>query len=120
MTVVPAGLQSRRRSGRLRFGFPSNPFIFMRNRRDRKTNNAIDLMVKKKRKKLNEIVFKCCGKPSKGEKFIGFDTFKLNELDYPDYCKIKICEVYVKLDDEKGECKWRLHRVRTFAGHEGN
>ena len=121
MTVVPV-VQSCRRSGRVRLGFPPNSFIVMRYRKDSKTQNPIDLMVGDKQKKLGEVVFNCWTRPSEGEEFTGYDVFKLNELEYPDYTKVKICDAYVKLDNGKGvsQPKWTRHRAKMFAGFEGN
>ena len=114
MTVVPeAVLQCRRCSGRLRFGFPQNSFIVTKNRLQ-----AMHLMVKEQKNELGETVFDCWGKPPKGEEFSGYDRFKHNQLDYPDYTKIKICDAYVKLDDEKGELQWRPHRAKTLADYD--
>jgi hypothetical protein len=121
MTVVPV-VQSCRRSGRVRLGFPPNSFIVMRYRRDSKTQNPIDLMVGDKKNKLGEVVFNCWTRPSEGEEFTGYDVFKLNELEYPDYTKVKICDAYVKFDNEKGasQPKWTRHRAKMFAGFEDN
>ena len=79
-------------------------------------------MVGDKQKKLGEVVFNCWTRPSEGEEFTGYDVFKLNELEYPDYTKVKICDAYVKLDNEKGasQPKWTRHRAKMFAGFEGN
>ena len=114
MAVVPAAvLQCRRSSGRIRFGFPQNSFIVTKNRL-----RAMHLMVKEQKNELGETVFDCWGKPPKGEEFNGYDRFKHNQLDYPDYTKIKICDAYVKLDDEKGELQWRSHRAKTLADYD--
>jgi hypothetical protein len=121
MAVVPV-VQSCRRSGRVRLGFPPNSFVVARYRKDSKTQYPIDLMVGDKQKKLGEVVFNCWTRPSEGEEFTGYDVFKLNELEYPDYTKVKICDAYVKLDNGKGVSrpKWTRHRAKMFAGFEGN
>ena len=75
-------------------------------------------MVKEQQNELGETVFDCWGKPPNGEEFNGYDRFKHNQLDYPDYTKIKICDAYVKLDDEKGELQWRPHRAKTLADYD--
>ena len=121
MSVVPV-MQSCRRSGRVRLGFPPNSFVVTRYRKDSKTQNPINLMVGDKQKKLGEVVFNCWTRPSEGEEFTGYDVFKLNELEYPDYTKVKICDAYVKLDNGKGvsQPKWTRHRAKMFAGFEDN
>ena len=121
MSVVPV-VQSRRRSERVRFGFPQNSFVVTRYRRDRNTNNPIDLMLGETEKELNEVVFPGWVRPSNGKEFKGYDIFKLNELEYPDYTKVKCCDAYVKLDDGKGvsQPKWWPYRAKTFAGFEEN
>ena len=114
MAVVPAAvLQRRRCSGRIRFGFPQNSFIVTKNRL-----RAMDLMVKEQQNELGETVFDCWGKPPNGEEFNGYDRFKHNQLDYPDYTKIKICDAYVKLDVEKGELQWWPHRAKTLVDYD--
>ena len=75
-------------------------------------------MVKEQKNELGETVFDCWGKPPKGEEFNGYDRFKHNQLDYPDYTKIKICDAYVKIDDKKGELQWRPHRAKTIVDYD--